>query len=100
MKPMDALTAEDAEKITGYMESYAGGGGYSMDCAPASLGYLLRYWNIHKEELFQFLGNKLIVEKEIDIEYPGVLMWREIEEQLFHNRMKKCGTVFFKKHIT
>lgn len=87
MKPMDALTAEDAEKITGYMETYAGGGGYSMDCAPASLGYLLRYWNIHKEELFQFLGNKLIVEKEIDIEYPGVLMWREIEEQLFHNRM-------------
>lgn len=87
MKPLESLTAEDAELIVGYMEHYGGCGAYPLDCVPISTDIFLRYWNTHKENLFHFMGDKLIVEKEVDIEYPGVLLWAEIETKIFHARL-------------
>lgn len=86
MKPFKALSAEDKEKINTYIKAYAGCGGYPAKFEIPELSHLLRFWNEHKENLFQFMGNRLIVEKEVDIEYPGVLLWEEVESKLFYHR--------------
>lgn len=87
MKPMEVLSAEDKERIYGYMQHYGAGGGYPMDCGVAPVETILRYWDIHKQDLFEFMGQKLIVEKHLDIEYPGVLLWAEIEDKIFNARL-------------
>ena len=87
MKPMEVLSVEDKERIYGYMRHYGAGGGYPMDCGVAPVETILRYWDIHKQDLFAFMGQKLIVEKHIDIEYPGVLLWTEIEDKIFNARL-------------
>lgn len=87
MKPIELLSAEDSEKIYGYMKAYGEAGGCPMDYGVITVDHFLRFWDIHKQDLIKFMGNKLIAEKDLDIEYPGVLLWAEIESKLFHEKL-------------
>ena len=73
--------------IGGYIRTYGGSGGYNMGCSTAELPYLLRFWNQEKVNLLQLFGNKLIIEKEIDIEYPRSLLVEEMEDRLYNPRL-------------
>lgn len=83
----DNLSAEDKEKIEGYIDAFGGNCAYPMDYRSASLEYLLRFWNRRKERLYKFFGNQFIIEREIDIIYPHVLLWDEMEEQITRERL-------------
>ena len=87
IKPIDLLTENDMLNINQYISTYGGSGGYSMECRTAELPYILRFWNQEKINLLQLFGNQLIIEKEIDIEYPRSLLVEEMEERLYSPRL-------------
>ena len=66
MTPYEALTAQDKEYITEYIERW--GGINSPIKLKAPLDYILREWNKSKQTLFNIFGEKLMLEKEIEIE--------------------------------
>ena len=66
MTPYEALTAQDKEYITEYIEKW--GGINSPIKLKAPLDYILREWNKSKQTLFNIFGEKLMLEKEIEIE--------------------------------
>ena len=66
MTPYEALTAQDKEYITEYIEQW--GGINSPIKLKAPLDYILREWNKSKQTLFNIFGEKLMLEKEIQVE--------------------------------
>ena len=63
MTPYEALTAQDKEYITEYIETW--GGINSPIKLKAPLDYILKEWNKSKQTLFDIFGEKLMLEKEI-----------------------------------
>lgn len=80
MTPYEALTAQDKKYITEYIETW--GGINSPIKLKAPLDYILREWNKSKQTLFNIFGEKLMLEKEIEIEDGANKKIREINDYL------------------
>lgn len=83
MTPYEALTAQDKEYITEYIETW--GGINSPIKLKAPLNYILGEWNKSKQTLFNIFGEKLMLEKEIQVEDGANKKVREINEYLFYS---------------
>lgn len=81
MTPYEALTAQDKEYITEYIETW--GGVNSPIKLKAPLNYILREWNKSKQTLFNIFGEKLMLEKEIQVEEGYNKKVREVNEYLY-----------------
>ena len=81
MTPYEALTAQDKEYITEYIETW--GGINSPIKLKAPLDYILREWNTSKQTLFDIFGEKLMLEKEIVVEDGANKKTKEISEYLY-----------------
>ncbi len=81
MTPYEALTAQDKEYITEYIETW--GGINSPIKLKAPLDYILKEWNKSKQTLFNIFGEKLMLEKEIIVEDGANKKAREISEYLY-----------------
>lgn len=81
MTPYEALTAQDKEYITEYIEKW--GGINSPVKLKAPLDYILREWNKSKQTLFDIFGEKLMLEKEIQVEDGDNKKIREVSEYLY-----------------
>lgn len=81
MTPYEALTAQDKEYITEYIEKW--GGINSPVKLKAPLDYILREWNKSKQTLFNIFGEKLMLEKEIQVEDGDNKKLREVSEYLY-----------------
>lgn len=81
MTPYEALTAQDKEYITEYIETW--GGINSPIKLKAPLDYILREWNMSKQTLFDIFGEKLMLEKEIVVEDGANKKTKEISEYLY-----------------
>jgi hypothetical protein len=81
MTPYEALTAQDKKYITEYIETW--GGVNSPIKLKASLDYILREWNKSKQTLFNIFGEKLMLEKEIQVEDGDNKKVREVNEYLY-----------------
>ena len=81
MTPYEALTAQDKEYITEYIETW--GGINTPVKLKASLDYILREWNKSKQALFNIFGEKLMLEKEIVVEEGANKKTKEISEYLY-----------------
>ena len=79
MTPYEALTAQDKEYITEYIEKW--GGINSPIKLKAPLDYILREWNKSKQTLFNIFGEKLMLEKEIQVEDEKNKKIREINRE-------------------
>ena len=80
MTPYEALTVQDKEYITEYIEKW--GGINSPIKLKAPLDYILREWNKSKQTLFNIFGEKLMLEKEIQVEDGDNKKIREINNYL------------------
>ena len=80
MTPYEALTEQDKEYITEYIEQW--GGINSPIKLKAPLDYILREWNKSKQTLFNIFGEKLMLEKEIQVEDGDNKKIREINNYL------------------
>lgn len=62
---LNALTNTDRQKISAYIDSYAGA---LPEMRPKSydIDYILRHWAFNKAPIFEKFGNKLIIEKQIE----------------------------------
>ena len=80
MTPYEALTAQDKEYITEYIEKW--GGINAPIKLKAPLDYILREWNKSKQTLFNIFGEKLMLEKEIQVEDGDNKKIREINNYL------------------
>lgn len=80
MTPYEALTEQDKEYITEYIETW--GGINSPIKLKAPLDYILREWNKSKQILFNIFGEKLMLEKEIQVEDGDNKKIREINNYL------------------
>lgn len=110
MTPYEALTAQDKEYITEYIEKW--GGINSPIKLKAPLNYILREWNKSKQTLFNIFGEKLMLEKEIQVEDGDNKKIREINNYLnstnpgtdFINSVRKLftfnGTYFEDSYAT
>ena len=110
MTPYEALTAQDKEYITEYIEKW--GGINSPIKLKAPLDYILREWNKSKQTLFNIFGEKLMLEKEIQVEDGDNKKIREINNYLnstnpgtdFINNVRKLftfnGTYFEDSYAT
>lgn len=81
MTPYEALTAQDKEYITEYIEKW--GGINSPVKLKAPLDYILREWNKSKQTLFDIFGEKLMLEKEIQVKDGDNKKIREVSEYLY-----------------
>lgn len=81
MTPYEALTAQDKKYITEYIEKW--GGINSPVKLKAPLDYILREWNKSKQTLFDIFGEKLMLEKEIQVEDGDNKKIREVSEYLY-----------------
>lgn len=81
MTPYEALTAQDKKYIIEYIETW--GGVNSPIKLKASLDYILREWNKSKQTLFNIFGEKLMLEKEIQVEDGDNKKVREVNEYLY-----------------
>lgn len=81
MTPYEALTAQDKEYITEYIETW--GGINSPIKLKAPLDYILKEWNMSKQTLFDIFGEKLMLEKEIVVEDGANKKTKEISEYLY-----------------
>lgn len=83
-QPINLLNDEDLLNIKTYIECYA--------CHTASIrnpfqssaeiSHILRFWNENKQFLFELFGNELILEKEVNIQYPEEILLEEMEDVL------------------
>lgn len=80
MTPYEALTEQDKKYITEYIEKW--GGINSPIKLKAPLDYILREWNKSKQTLFNIFGEKLMLEKEIQVEDGDNKKIREINNYL------------------
>lgn len=81
MTPYEALTAQDKEYITEYIETW--GGINSPIKLKAPLDHILKEWNTSKQTLFDIFGEKLMLEKEIVVEDGANKKTKEISEYLY-----------------
>lgn len=81
MTPYEVLTAQDKEYITEYIETW--GGVNSPIKLKAPLNYILGEWNKSKQTLFDIFGEKLMLEKEIQVEEGYNKKVREVNEYLY-----------------
>ena len=66
MMPFEALTQQDKDFITSYIETFGGiGRNVSLE---KPLDYILRFWNYNKERLFHMFGDKLILKRKVTID--------------------------------
>lgn len=80
MTPYEALTVQDKKYITEYIEKW--GGINSPIKLKVPLDYILREWNKSKQTLFNIFGEKLMLEKEIQVEDGDNKKIREINNYL------------------
>lgn len=83
-QPINLLNDEDLLNIKTYIECYA--------CHTVSIrnpfqssteiSHILRFWNENKQFLFELFGNELILEKEVNIQYPEKILLEEMEDVL------------------
>ena len=67
----ERISAEDREAMMNYIRWYAPSSDYDTTGEFAELSYLLRFWeNAKNEYLADMFGDKLILEREIEIETP------------------------------
>lgn len=81
MTPYEALTTQDKEYITKYIETW--GGINSPIKLKAPLNYILEEWNKSKQTLFNIFGEKLMLEKEIQVEDGVNKKVREVNGYLY-----------------
>lgn len=82
MSLFNLLSEEDKDKIWGYINKYGGEDAHPMT-PDVDLEYLLRFWNENKTYLCKVFGNKLILEKDIDIECPETILMEGMENALW-----------------
>lgn len=83
MSAFDLLTAEDKAVINRYITSY---GGYDAMELPSHCAVedLLSYWDGAKTGfLSALLGNKLLLEKKINIQTPDSILWNNMEKAIY-----------------
>ena len=80
MTPYEALTEQDKKYITEYIEKW--GGINSPIKLKVPLDYILQEWNKSKQTLFNIFGEKLMLEKEIQVEDGDNKKIREINNYL------------------
>ena len=83
MQPFEALSKEDCSNIEKYIEYYATNNMYSPSRVSVEIPYILRFWNKNKQFLFELFGNKLILQKNINIQYPETFLIEEMEETFY-----------------
>lgn len=66
MEVFNLLTSEDKRMITDYIYHFSGDSA-KKESERASLDYLLRFWSRNKSNLCELFGNKLILEKQIEV---------------------------------
>lgn len=55
-------------------------------CYHAPLDVILRFWDSNKVDIYKLFGNKFIVERNIDIEYPISLMCNAIDAEIIQRQ--------------
>ena len=82
MQPFEALSEEDCSNIKKYIEYYATNSTYGPSQVSVEMPYLLRFWNKNKQFLFELFNNELILQKDINIQYPEAFLIEEMEDLL------------------
>ena len=95
MSLFNLLSEEDKDKIWGYINKYGGEDARPMT-PDVDLEYLLRFWNENKTYLCKVFGNKLILEKDIDIECPETILMEGMENALWP---KGAGISFVNNYL-
>lgn len=78
---LNALTDTDRQKISAYIDSYAGASP-KMKPKHYNIDYILRHWALNKAPIFEKFGNKLIIKKQIE--------FLEDESELINKMEKVC----------
>ena len=83
-QPINLLNDEDLLNIKTYIECYAC---HTVSIrnpfqSSAEISHILRFWNENKQFLFELFGNELILEKEVNIQYPEEILLEEMEDVL------------------
>lgn len=85
MNLIEQLSEKETDLISYIIENCGDPIDEDISCFDKSkLPYILRFWNDYKKDLFQLFGEKLILEKEIEI----TMNQEEAEEQFYHMRQK------------
>lgn len=72
----NSLTADERETITNYIREWSNDAGHP----PENLEYVLRAWEEAKDvNLFQLLGGKLILEKDVEFSIPKDQLVKDME---------------------
>ena len=83
------------EELEDYITSYAGYESVSSSRPQASLEKLMRFWEKNKGKyLYDLLGGKFIVEKEIEVNRPLSKIKSDIEESLYCGAMRTFSDNF------
>ena len=94
MQPFEALSEEDCSNIKKYIEYYATNSTYGPFSVSAEIPYLLRFWNKNKQFLFELFNNELILQKDINIQYPETFLIEEMEDLLDQQDSKFIGEMY------
>ena len=87
-QPINLLNDEDLLNIKTYIKCYAGNTTSIRNPfqSSAEISHILRFWNENKQFLFELFGNELILEKEVNIQYPEEILLEEMEDVLCSER--------------
>ena len=91
MEPLEALSEEDYSNIKKYIEYYATNSTYGPSQVSVQISHLLRFWNKNKQFLFELFNNELILQKDINIQYPETFLIEEMEDLLDQQDDKFIG---------
>ena len=81
MSLFELLNEVEKEAMKDYIEVYAASGHKTLS---APLEYIMRNWNAEKEKLYHFLGDNLIISKDISfVESEGEIQNR-INDECFN----------------
>ena len=81
MSLFELLNEVEKEAMKDYIETYAASGNKTLN---APLEYIMRHWNAEKEKLYHFLGDNLIISKDISfVESEGEIQNR-INDECFN----------------
>lgn len=84
-QPINLLNDEDLLNIKTYIECYACNTTSIRNPfqSSAEISHILRFWNENKQFLFELFGNELILEREVNIQYPEKILLEEMEDVLY-----------------
>ena len=92
MEMFNLLTSEDKTMIADYIRSFSGDS-FKPESQRASLDYILRFWSRNKSNLCELFGNKLILEKPIEVNQSVEYIAMDIEKNL-HERYSDVGNFY------